>query len=171
MAQDIYNLSWHPGQENLADHQSKHHVGSHHVAVRPCYLHMKISHQVLPRVARPSALKGCVGTLKVGYICKVPLPRPPRIQHASHTSHGEFSILSQNWAPNCHERMELLAPRIQCASHASPVTHDTCYSEQVPCIPMWSDLTRSLADLGRRALLLFSLALMLSSLTYPNNLC
>jgi hypothetical protein len=35
VAQDMYVLSWHPGQENLADYQSKHHVGAHHVAVCP----------------------------------------------------------------------------------------------------------------------------------------
>jgi len=38
-AQDIYKIKWHPGQENLADYQSKHHIGSHHLAVRPWYLH------------------------------------------------------------------------------------------------------------------------------------
>ena len=38
-AQDIYKIKWHPGQENLADYQSKHHIGSHHLAVCPWYLH------------------------------------------------------------------------------------------------------------------------------------
>ena len=75
VAQEMYDLSWHPGQENLADYQSKHHVGSHHVNVRPYYLHMDNSPQYLPRALRPSTLKGCVGTLKDGYIRKVPLPR------------------------------------------------------------------------------------------------
>jgi hypothetical protein len=168
---DTYDLSWYPGQENLADYQSKHHVGSHHVAVRPWYLHMENSPRVLPGAARPSTLKGCVGTLKDGYIRKVPLLRVPRIQHASQASQGRFFILSWKLAPKCHEKMESLAPRIQHASHASYVTHDTCYLEQFPRIPTWSDLTRSQADLGRRALLLFSLALMYSSLTYQNNLC
>jgi hypothetical protein len=87
VAQEMYALKWHPGQENLADCQSKHHIGSHHAAVRPWYLHLENSPQVLPRVERPSTLKGCVGTLKDGYVHKVPLPRAPRIQHASHTSH------------------------------------------------------------------------------------
>jgi hypothetical protein len=41
VAHDMYALSWHPGQENLADYQSKHHIGSHHVAVRTWYLHME----------------------------------------------------------------------------------------------------------------------------------
>ena len=40
-AQDVYEIKWHPGQENLADYQSKHHIGSHHQAVCPWYLHEK----------------------------------------------------------------------------------------------------------------------------------
>ncbi len=32
IAQNMYNVSWHPGQENLADCQSKHHIGNHHKA-------------------------------------------------------------------------------------------------------------------------------------------
>jgi hypothetical protein len=127
VAQEMYPLKWHPGQENLADYQSKHHICSHHTTVRPWYLHLEKSHRVLPQAERPSALKGCVGTLKDGYVRKVLLPRAPWIQHASHNSH---------------------------------VTHDTYYLAQVPCICTWSDLTRSLAGLGRRALLPFSLALM-----------
>jgi hypothetical protein len=67
-AQDIYDIKWHPGQENLADYQSKHHLGSHHQAVRPWYLHEINSPLVLPRATRPSTLKGCVGNLPEGYI-------------------------------------------------------------------------------------------------------
>jgi hypothetical protein len=126
VAQEMYALNWHPGQENLADYQNKHHVGSHHVAVRPWYLHMGNFSRVLPQAVRLSALKGCVGILKDRYIRKEPLPQAPRIQHASHTSH---------------------------------MIHDTSYLSQVPRIPTWSDLTRSLAGLGRRALLPFSLTL------------
>jgi hypothetical protein len=33
VANDMYTLSWHPGQENLANYQSKHHIGLHHQAV------------------------------------------------------------------------------------------------------------------------------------------
>jgi hypothetical protein len=123
VAQGMYKLSRHPGQENLADYQSKHHIGLHLIAVQPWYLHMKNSPWVLPRVERPSALKGCVGTLKDRYIRKVPLPQAPRTQHAS---------------------------------HVTTPTHNTCYLTQVPCIPMWHDLTRSLAGLDRRTLLPFS---------------
>jgi hypothetical protein len=86
----MYAVNWHPGQENLADYQSKHHIGSHHVAVRPWYLHMENPPRVLPWAARPSTLKGCLGTIKDRYIRKVPLPLAPRIQHASHTSHAKW---------------------------------------------------------------------------------
>ena len=75
VAQDIYHLMWHPGQENLADYQSKAHAGAHHVNVRPYYLHMGNSPRFLPRALRPSTLKGCVGTLQDGYVRRVPLPR------------------------------------------------------------------------------------------------
>ncbi len=60
-----------------------HHLGAHHSAVRPYYLHEENSPLVLPRATRPSTLKGCVGTLKDGYIRNVPLPRVPREQRAS----------------------------------------------------------------------------------------
>jgi hypothetical protein len=83
VAQDMYQVAWHPGQENLADYQSKHHVGSHHVAVRSWYLHTENFPRYLPRAERPSTLKGCVGTLKDGYICKVSLPRVPQVQSMS----------------------------------------------------------------------------------------
>jgi hypothetical protein len=66
VAQAMYKLTWHPGLENLADYQNKHHVGSHHVVVRPYYLHMENSPRFLPRATRPSTLKGCVGTLEGG---------------------------------------------------------------------------------------------------------
>jgi len=82
VAQDAYNVQWHPGQGNLADYQNKHHTGAHHQAVQPWYLHDKSSPSVLPRATRPSTLKGCVGTLPQGYIRKVPLPRVPRGQSA-----------------------------------------------------------------------------------------
>ena len=130
IAQEMYDLQWHPGQENLADYQSKHHMGSHHAYVRPWYLHTANSPRVLPRAERPSALKGCVGTLKDGYVRRVPLPRAPRTQHASHVS-----------------------------SHVRHM-RDTCYLEQVPRIPTWSDLSRSLVGLGRNMLRPFSLAMM-----------
>ncbi len=79
----MYDITWHPGMENLADYQSKHHIGLHHTAVRPYYLHQENSPRILPRATRHSTLKGCVGTLENGYARNVPLPRIPRIQSTS----------------------------------------------------------------------------------------
>ncbi len=80
IAQEPYDIRWHPGQENLADYQSKHHMGTHHQAVHPWLLHKKHSPLVLPRATRPSTLKGCGGTLPKGCIRNIPLPRVPRLQ-------------------------------------------------------------------------------------------
>jgi hypothetical protein len=68
--------------ENLADYQSKHHTRGHHTAVRPYYLHEKNFPLELPRATWQSTLKGCVGTLKDGYVRNIPLPRVPQIQSA-----------------------------------------------------------------------------------------
>ena len=131
IAQEMYEVSWHPGQENLADYQSKHHPGGHHVAVRPWYLHMENSPRVLPRALKPSTLKGCVGTLKDGYLRKVPLPRVPLRQSTEHVT----------------------------ASAVIRVPSGTCYLQvpRVPTwsVPSWSDLTRSLSGFGRRTPLPF----------------
>jgi hypothetical protein len=66
-----------------------------------------------------------VGTLKNGYIRKVPLPRIPRIQSPS--------ALVANVAT------------------ATSNSHDTCYL-QVPRVPTWSDIWRSLSGLGQSSL-------------------
>lgn len=70
-----FNVTWHPGQENLADYFTKHFDAKHHQAVRPWYLHTHNSRTFLPRALAPSALKGCVGTLPHGYAKSVPLPQ------------------------------------------------------------------------------------------------
>jgi hypothetical protein len=71
-----------------------------------------------------------VGTLKDGYVRNVPLPRAAqRIQSAGHiTSHGHITQEVQE--------------------------HGTCYL-QVPRIPTWSDLLRSLTGLGRSTSIIF----------------
>ncbi len=81
--QDIYSLSWHPGQENLGDCQSKHHPRAHHTAVKPYYLHEINFPLELPCAVRPSTLRGCVGTLKDGYVHNVPFPQLPQLQSSS----------------------------------------------------------------------------------------
>ncbi len=88
----MYALHWHPGQENLVNYQSKHHAGMHHVALRPWYLYSTPPPRVLPWAERPSALKGCVGTLKDWYVRKVPLLWAPWIQYTSHVTHDTFYL-------------------------------------------------------------------------------
>jgi hypothetical protein len=68
IAQDAYSVKWHPGQENLADYQSKHHLGPHHQAVCPWYQHNENPPLVLPRATQPSTLQWCVGTIPEEYI-------------------------------------------------------------------------------------------------------
>ena len=64
------------------DYQSKHHVGAHHQAVHPWYLHEPNSFRELPQASKPSTLKGCVGTLPDGYLKSNPLPQVPTKQSA-----------------------------------------------------------------------------------------
>ena len=84
-----FNVTWHPGQENLADYFTKHFDAKHHQAVRPWYLHMPTSPTTLPRALSPRALKGCVGTLPHGYARSTPLPRLSASQRTTsgHTLH------------------------------------------------------------------------------------
>jgi hypothetical protein len=70
-----FNVTWHPGQENLADYFTKHFDAKHHQAVRPWYLQQPNSPRILPRALAPSTLKGCVGTLPNGYTRSTPLPQ------------------------------------------------------------------------------------------------
>jgi hypothetical protein len=63
VTQGKFDIKYHPGKEKLGDYQSKHHVGAHHTAVSPWYLHKPASVWKLPRASKPSTLKGCVGTL------------------------------------------------------------------------------------------------------------
>jgi hypothetical protein len=65
--QGKFDIKYYPGKENLADYQSEHHLGSHHKAVCPWYLHEPTSVRKLPRTSKPSTLKGCVGNLPDGY--------------------------------------------------------------------------------------------------------
>jgi hypothetical protein len=38
-----FDIKYYLGKENLGDYQSKHHLGAHHIAVCPWYLHEKTS--------------------------------------------------------------------------------------------------------------------------------
>ncbi len=64
VAQGAYVIKWHPGQENLADYQSKHQVGAHHQAIWPWYLHKKN----LPWYSRGlQSLALCKGVLELSH--------------------------------------------------------------------------------------------------------
>ena len=71
----VMDIQWNPVQENLADYTSKHHGSKHHQVVRPWYIQEDNSTRVLPRAEKPSALRGCVGTVSNGYNRMCPLPR------------------------------------------------------------------------------------------------
>jgi hypothetical protein len=80
--QKLFDFQYHPGFENLADYPSKAHLGSHHLAVRPIYVHMPTSPRFLKRAAKPSVRRGCVEQVKPSYIHTKPLPvllRLPRV--------------------------------------------------------------------------------------------
>lgn len=80
--QALFDFQYHPGFENLADYPSKAHLGSHHLAVRPIYVHMPTSPRSLKRAAKPSVRRGCVEQVKPSYIHMKPLPallRLPRV--------------------------------------------------------------------------------------------
>ena len=38
-----FDVRWHPGQENLGNYTSKHHLAHHHMQVRTLYLKMENS--------------------------------------------------------------------------------------------------------------------------------
>jgi hypothetical protein len=130
-AHEMYALHWHPGQENLADYQSKHHTGTHHVAVRLCYFHESNSPRFLPRAQAPSTLKGCVGPLDGGYLRKVPLPYLRKVPLPRAQRHKSTALVT------CAAQREL---------------RDTCYL-QVPRIPTWCDLVRSHLGVTRSTML------------------
>ena len=75
VARNNFNVTWHPGKENLADYFTKHFDAKHHQTVRPYYLHQQNSPTQLPRALPPSTLKGCVGPLPHAYARSAPLPR------------------------------------------------------------------------------------------------
>ena len=76
--QGFFDVKWHPCQENLGDYQSKHHMGKHHVHVRPIDLHMKNSPEYFPQVMKPNELRECVGNKVETYVRVRPLPVFPK---------------------------------------------------------------------------------------------
>jgi hypothetical protein len=73
------DIQYYPGKD-LGVYNSKHHLGTHHTAVPPWYLHEKTSLQELIRASKPSTLKGCVGILPDGSQQTNLLPQIPSKQ-------------------------------------------------------------------------------------------
>jgi hypothetical protein len=80
VARGKFDIKYFPGKSNLADTQSKHHTGAHHVAVCPWYLHKPTSVRELSKACKPSTLKGCIETLPNGYGHTYLLPQVPTRQ-------------------------------------------------------------------------------------------
>jgi len=108
-----FNVTWHPGQENLADYFTKHFDSRHHQLVRPYYLHMHNSPTTLPRALAPSTLKGCVGTLPNGYTRTAPLPR---LRTDTMDAHQGRTVRAQSH------------PSVTAPSHQSAQAHSTIRS-------------------------------------------
>ena len=72
----IFDVRWHPGRENLGDYHTKHHPESHHIRVRPYYLHEPTSPLVLPRAPTPEELRGCARMPMATPISRQPLTFP-----------------------------------------------------------------------------------------------
>jgi hypothetical protein len=115
----FFNVRWHPGQENLADYFTKHFDAKHHREVRPWYLHEQNSPRILPRAVKPSALRGCVGTLPNGYTKSSPLPRVnPKVRVNPRPEYRAQLALQAHAATQCQllNRTILLANRIAMVS-------------------------------------------------------
>ena len=70
----LFDVKWHPHQENLGDYQSKNHLGKDHVHVCPMYLHMRNLPEFLLQAMKPSELRGSVGNKMGAYVCGHPYP-------------------------------------------------------------------------------------------------
>jgi hypothetical protein len=81
VARHQFDVRWHPGQENMGDYHTKTHPTSHHVRVRPYYLHEANSPLELPRAMTPEELRGCAKIPMAPPISRQPLAFP-NLQHS-----------------------------------------------------------------------------------------
>jgi hypothetical protein len=79
--QKYFKFHYQPGQENMGDYLSKHHMANIHQHVCPYYVHTNSSPAILPRELKPSIWRGCAVILGDPYAKKSPLP------HIRVTSH------------------------------------------------------------------------------------
>jgi len=105
-AQKYMNVQHHPGQENLGDYPSKHHIGMGHQHVRPYYIHMPNSPTHLPRAGMPSSRRGCAEILGDPYVKMVPLPRIPNYRDLGRRP-NPLSVRNSNIAERTQVRKNL----------------------------------------------------------------
>jgi hypothetical protein len=79
----IFNVKWHPGLEQLGDYYTKHHPTSHHIQIRPFYLHEPTSPLILPRAPTPEELRGCA---------KIPMATPISRQPLAFSERQPFRL-------------------------------------------------------------------------------
>jgi hypothetical protein len=100
--QKYFKLYYKPGQENLGDYPSKHHMADIHQHIRPYYVHTDKSPAVLPWVLQPSIRRGCAEILGDPCSKKTPLPCIGTTPHLpvspsipSHQILGQLQILNR----------------------------------------------------------------------------
>ena len=120
-----FNVTWHPGQENLTDYFKKHFDAKHHQVVCPWYLHMHNSPTQLLQALAPCTLKGCVGTLPNGYARSAPLPQLRPDTSAGPRMCGHPSMLSTTHLAMPIHNISALSPQLRDAQkliHQDPFT-------------------------------------------------
>ena len=105
-AQKYMKVQHHPGQENLGDYPSKHHIGVGHRHVRPYYIHMPNSPTHLHRAGMPSSRRGCAEILGDPYVKMVPLPRIPNYRELGQRP-NPLSVRNSNIAKRTQVRRNL----------------------------------------------------------------
>ena len=104
--QKYMNVQHHPGQENLGDYPSKHHIGMGHQHVRPYYIHMPNSPTHLPRAGMPSSRQGSAKILGDPYVKMVLLPRIPNYHDLGQIK-TPLSVCNSNIAQQTQARNSL----------------------------------------------------------------
>ena len=107
----FFNIRWHHGKENLENSFTKHFDDKHHREVRPWNLHEQNSPRILSRAIKPSALRGCVGTLFNGYINSSPLPRVnPKVRVNHRSEYRAQLALQASTATQCQLLQRTIQP-------------------------------------------------------------
>jgi hypothetical protein len=109
--QQYFKFYYQPGQENLGNYPSKHHMADIHKHIRPHYVHTDKSPALLPWASKPSIWQGCTEILGDPYAKKSPLPhigitshQPVSLSISSHQILGQSCLLDRISPPHIHSR-------------------------------------------------------------------